>query len=223
MQQTMTMTAEPAGTVFVLDDDASVRRSLARLLASAGYRVEALASAEEFLARPLPVEIACIVSDLRMPGLSGLDLQTCLLQEGCDLPIVFISGRADIATSVRAMKAGAVDFLPKPFADDDILSAVAKALARSADSARAHKDVAALNERYSALTQREREVFALVVAGLPNKVSAGQLGTTEKTVKVHRARVMEKMSARSLADLVRMADQLQRPVTIAYGAAPPLS
>lgn len=223
MQQTMTMTAEPAGTVFVLDDDASVRRSLARLLASAGYRVEALASAEEFLARPLPVEIACIVSDLRMPGLSGLDLQTCLLQEGCDLPIVFISGRADIATSVRAMKAGAVDFLPKPFADDDILSAVAKALARSADSARAHKDVAALNERYSALTQREREVFALVVAGLPNKVSAGQLGTTEKTVKVHRARVMEKMSARSLADLVRMADRLQRPVTIAYGAAPPLS
>jgi FixJ family two-component response regulator len=196
------------GTVFVIDDDASIRRALARRLRAAGLQVQAFASAQEYLDQPPPAGVACIVTDLRMPGMSGLDLQATLAQADRELPIVFITGHGDVPTSVQAMKAGAVNFLPKPFAEDEILAAVAEALERGARLDGARREHAGLRARYDALTSREGEVFALVSAGLLNKLVADRLGIAEKTVKVHRGRVMEKMGAASLADLVRMAEQL---------------
>jgi FixJ family two-component response regulator len=197
--------------VFVVDDDAPLRESLKNLLRSVGLRVEAFASAQEFLHSPRPDVPGCLVLDVRLPGLSGLDLQKQMAQGDRDMPIIFITGHGDIPMTVQAMKAGAVEFLTKPFRDQALLDAVQHALARDrqAHEQRAQSD--ALRRRYSALTPREREVMALVVAGLLNKQIAGELGTSEAAVKVHRQHVMAKMAAGSLATLVRMADRLGIP------------
>jgi FixJ family two-component response regulator/signal transduction histidine kinase len=197
-----------AGTVFVIDDDPSMRRALERQLRSAGYKVDEFASAEEYLQRAPDAEIACIVSDVRMPGASGLDLQATLAEKGRALPMVFISGHGDVPITARALKAGAVNFLAKPFSKSDLLAAVAEALARSEAMVSDRKASRELDARYDALTPREREVFALVAAGLLNKVIADRLGAAEATIKIHRGRVMEKMGATSVADLVRLAESL---------------
>jgi FixJ family two-component response regulator len=197
-----------AGTVFVIDDDPSVRRALERQLRTAGFRVETFESAQDYVARAPQAEIACILTDVRMPGMSGLDLQDSLAQAGRALPMVFITGHGDIPTTVRAMKGGAVDFLPKPFAEREILAAVGEALERSAAVERERRELGTLRARFEALTDREREVLALVAAGLLNKVIADRLGVAVATIKVHRGRVMEKMGATSLADLVRMSERL---------------
>jgi len=203
-------------TVFVVDDDPSVRRALERLLRAGGLRVASFASAREFLASawgPFSEGEAapgCLVLDVNLPGPSGLDLQRELSRAGLPIPIVFITGHGDIPMSVRAMKAGAVDFLPKPFEDEDLLGAVHRALERDERSRRRRCERAGIEERIGSLTPREREVFALVVEGRLNKQIAAALGVAEKTVKVHRARVMEKMGADSLAELVRMAERVDR-------------
>jgi len=198
-----------AGRVFLVDDEPSVRRALTRLLRSAGLDVLSFPAAQDFLAAPWSGEgPACLVADLRMPGLSGLDLQEEIQKREFDLPIVFISGRADVASGVRAMKGGAVDFLQKPVSERDLLEAIGHALEEARERESDRSDLAALETRAARLTPREREVFGLVASGLPNKQVGAELGATEKTIKVHRARVMEKMEAGSLADLVRMADRL---------------
>jgi len=191
--------------VFVVDDDESVRKALARLIGSVGLEVQTFPSPAAFLAHPRPDRPACVILDLRMPGTSGLTLQEELAQAGVDLPILFLTGHADVSTSVRAMKAGAVDFLEKPLHDQALLDAIHRALghARELRGARAERE--GIARRVASLTPREREVLALVVAGLPNKLVADRLGASEKTIKVHRARVMQKMHADSLAHLVRMA------------------
>jgi FixJ family two-component response regulator len=194
--------------VFVIDDDPSMRRALERQLQGAGYRVETFTGAQEYLARLAHAGPACIVSDVRMPGLSGLDLQASLAREGRDLPTVFIRGHGDVPTTVHAMKAGAVEFLAKPFTKDELLAAVGEALARSRARAAVREEGAALQARFESLTPRERDVFALVTAGLMNKLVADRLGIAEKTVKIHRGRVMEKLAATSVADLVRIAGRL---------------
>lgn len=197
-----------SGTVFVIDDDPSMRRAIERQLQREDFRIETFASAQEFLDRPTETGVACIVSDVRMPGLSGLDLQASLAQADRALPIVFISGHGDIQTTVHAMKAGAVSFLSKPFTRRDLLAAVAEALARSRSLVIDRKHEVELKARYESLTPREREVFALVAEGLLNKIIADRLGAAESTVKIHRGRVMEKMGAAAAADLVRMAERL---------------
>lgn len=194
-------------TVFVVDDDASVRKSLTRLLASAKYTVEAFASAREFLQREPPAGPCCLVLDVRMPGQTGLDLQAALAGARHRMPIIFVTGHVDVPMSVRAMKAGATDLLTKPVDDTELLRAVQRALAKDAQDLTAEARVAAIDQRVNMLTPRELEVFALVVAGLLNKQIASELGISEKTVKVHRARVMEKMRAGSVAELVRLADR----------------
>ncbi len=197
--------------VFVVDDDAPMRESLKNLLRSVGLRVEAFASAQEFLRRPRPDVPGCLVLDVRLPGLSGLDLQKQMAQGDRDMPIIFITGHGDIPMTVQAMKAGAVEFLTKPFRDQELLDAVQHALARDRQAREQRAQSDALRRRYGALTPREREVLARVVAGLLNKQIAGQLGTSEAAVKVHRQHVMAKMAAGSLATLVRMADRLGIP------------
>jgi FixJ family two-component response regulator len=204
----VTVPADAAGTVFVIDDDPSVRRALARQLRTAGFRVESFESAQEYVARAPQAAIACIVTDVRMPGMSGLDLQDSLAGAGRALPMVFITGHGDIPTTVRAMKGGAINFLAKPFSEREILAAVAEALERSAAIERERRELGSLRARYEALTAREREVLVLVAAGLLNKIIAERLGIAETTIKVHRGRVMEKMEAASLADLVRMSERL---------------
>jgi FixJ family two-component response regulator len=194
--------------VFVVDDDPSVRKSLARLIASAGYAVEAFASAQEFLAREGHDAPCCVVLDVRMPAVSGLDLQEALARTGRRMPIVFVSGHGDISTSVRAMKGGAVDFLTKPADEHDLLAAIERAVARDARERSDQARVGEIQARVKTLTPRETEVFALVVTGMLNKQIGAQLAIGEKTVKVHRARVMEKMRARSVAELVRLADRV---------------
>ena len=193
-------------TIFVVDDDASVRKSLTRLLTTAGYAVEAFASGREFLASERPPGPGCLVIDVRMPDLTGLDLQQALASSPHLMPIVFITGHGDISMGVRAMKDGAVDFLPKPFDEADLLEAIRRAVVKDLGDLRREAGVTDIQRRVDLLTPREREVFALVVTGMLNKQIAGALGIGEKTVKVHRARVMEKMRARSVADLVRLAD-----------------
>jgi RNA polymerase sigma factor (sigma-70 family) len=195
-------------TVFVIDDDPSVRRALARLFRAMGIRAETFDSADEFLACPAPSGPGCVVLDLQMPGRSGLDLQQMLAGVGAWLPIVFLTGHGDIATSVRAMKAGAADFLTKPFDNEQLLAAVRRAIERSTQAWREHAELGELRDRLATLTEREQDVFALVVQGLTNRQVGHRLGVKEKTVKVHRGNVMEKMQARSLAALVRLADRL---------------
>ena len=194
--------------VFVVDDDASLRASLQDLLESVGLRVVACASAQEFLRRPRPEGPSCLVLDVRLPGLSGLELQRQLAAGDRDMPIIFITGHGDIPMSVQAMKAGAVEFLPKPFRDQDLLDAIHQALARDRQAREQRAQREALRRRFDTLTPRQREVMARMVAGRLNKQIAGELGTSEATVKTHRQQVMAKMRAESLADLIRLADQL---------------
>ncbi len=195
--------------VFIVDDDASVRRALARVLRCEGYTVETFACADDVLARePTRPSPSCLVLDYRMPGVNGLELQARLSKEDTAPAVVFLSGFGDIRTATEAMKAGAVDFLEKPFRADALLAAVGRAVTRDAAARAARSDRAAVAARHRWLTRREREVMSLVVDGLPNKRIADHLGTSEKTVKVHRARVMTKMAAASLPDLVRMALKL---------------
>ena len=194
--------------MFVVDDDASVRGALARLLHSAGYQTEIFASAESFLAQSRVDAPGCILLDVRMPGLNGLELQEALAAADRLLPIVFITGHGDVPMSVRAMKAGAEDFLPKPFDDEELLKAVAQALNKSQREQNERTEVANIRRRLSSLTPREREVLCHVVAGQLNKQVAADLSIAEKTIKVHRARVMEKMGASSLAGLVAMTARI---------------
>lgn len=199
---------QPDPIVLVVDDDLSVRRSTERLIRSAGLEVQAFASAQEFLQSPRPERPACLVLDVRMPGLSGLDLQRELSNAGYSVPIIFITAHGDIPMSVRAMKAGASEFLTKPYRSRDLLNAVRKAIDRDRLARQERSEIDSLRERYSQLTPREREVMALVAAGLLNKQVAGQLATTERTIKFHRAHIMEKMAVESLADLVRISQKL---------------
>jgi RNA polymerase sigma factor (sigma-70 family) len=194
--------------VYVIDDDPSVRDAIKSLIRSVGMNVETFASAQEFMSRKRPEAPACLVLDVRMPGLSGLDLQRELTDTQINIPIIFITGHGDIPMSVRAMKAGAVEFLTKPFRDQDLLDAIAQAIDRDREQRKQHADIADLRNRFEQLTPREREVMDLVVAGLLNKQIALRLGISEITVKLHRHQVMEKMKAASLAELVRMSERL---------------
>jgi FixJ family two-component response regulator len=197
-----------APMVFVVDDDASVRKSLTRVLAASGYAVEQFASAGDFLARERCARPCCLVLDVRMPGLSGLDLQTALAAAGRRLPIVFVTGHVDVPMTVKGMRNGAVDWLTKPFGAKELLNAVERAVAKDVQDRSDAARVAEVEERAKRLSPRELQVFALVVTGMLNKQIAGVLGVVEKTVKVHRARVMTKMQAGSVAELVRLADRL---------------
>ncbi len=204
------MTSEP--TVFVIDDDAQVRRAVGRLLTSSGLRVELFSSAIQFLESTDGDRPGCLLIDLRLPGLNGIDLFNLLRTTGKTIPMLFLTGYGDVSTSVQAMKAGAVDFLTKPVDEDELLEAIGRALARDVQLRGRRAEQEELVARRSTLTRRERQVFDLVVQGLLNKQIAGRLGTTEQTVKVHRGRVMQKMQASSIAHLVHIAERLD-----AYG------
>jgi FixJ family two-component response regulator len=195
-------------TVFVIDDDPSMRQALTSLFRSVGLQVEASGSVGDFLQRQLPNAVSCLVLDIRLPGVSGLDFQGQLAQANIGMPIIFMTGHGDIPMSVRAMKAGAVDFLTKPFRDQDMLDAVTRALAGDRKRRDDEKTASDLRQLFESLTPREREVTVLVTAGLMNKQIAAELGLSEITVKIHRGHMMRKMGARSLADLVRMAEAL---------------
>jgi FixJ family two-component response regulator len=191
--------------VFLIDDEPSVLKALARVIGATGFRTASFSSPQSFLEQYEPTARGCIVLDVSMPGFTGLELQQALIEKNCSLPIVFLTARGDIPTSVRAMKHGAVDFLTKPVDDNDLIAAVDRALAREATDHVRRAQITELQMRFSTLTSREQEVLGHVIAGRLNKQIAAVLGTTEKTVKVHRARVMEKMQAQSLAELVRLS------------------
>jgi FixJ family two-component response regulator len=204
---------DPAPIVFVVDDDASVRDAVGRLIASVGLRVETFGSTREFLEGKRSESPACLVLDVRLPDASGLELQRDLAEAGVQIPIIFITGHADVPMSVRAMKAGAVEFLTKPFRGQELLDAIQEAIARDRIAWNERSQMKELRARYETLTPREKEVLALVVAGLLNKQIGAELGASELTIKTHRGRVMEKMRAESLADLVRIFERLKPSLT----------
>lgn len=207
-------TAKPI--VFVVDDDVWIRESLQTLLEDEGWQPETFGSAQEFLDRPRLFTPTCLVLDVSLPGLNGLDLQKRVAAERTDMPIIFITGHGDIPMSVGAMKAGAVEFLTKPFNDDVLLTAIRQALERSRLALAQEVEMQELRDRHASLTPRERDVMALVVSGLLNKQVAGELGITESTVKAHRGQVMQKMRANSVADLVKMTAILQQGVVVKH-------
>jgi RNA polymerase sigma factor (sigma-70 family) len=207
------MTA-PAAIVFVVDDDPSVRRAIQRLVESVGLHVELFGSATEFMNSSHPDVASCLVLDIRLPGISGLDFQRELLKTKQEIPTIFITAHGDIQMTVRAMKAGAVEFLTKPFRDQDLLDAIQIALERDRSRRQREVEINRLRERFASLTPREREVFPLVVSGLPNKQVASEIGATEATVKVHRSQLMRKMGADSLPELVRMAQKIDIPIGV---------
>jgi FixJ family two-component response regulator len=209
----MTAAKIPSQVVFVIDDDASMRDAVSRLLNAVGLTVQTFASAREFLAGRLPDVPGCAVLDVRLPGLSGLDLQREMVERGIHIPVIFITGHGDIPMSVQAMKAGAVEFLTKPFRDQDLLDAVRSGIQLDRQGRKERAELAELRDGLRQLTPREREVMSLVVAGLLNKQIALRLGTSEKTIKIHRSHVMQKMRADSLADLVRMSQKLGMETT----------
>jgi FixJ family two-component response regulator len=204
----MSIRAEEQAVVFVIDDDADLRDGLSNLLRTVGLQVRAFASAKDFLESKLPDAPSCIVLDVRLPGISGLDFQSELIKRNIGVPIVFMSAHGDIPMTVRALKAGAVEFLPKPFHDQSMLDAVHSALEKDRQRRKGIGDTSQLRSRFDSLTSREQEIFAHVASGLMNKQIAAEIELSEITVKVHRASVMRKMGAKSLADLVRMADTL---------------
>jgi FixJ family two-component response regulator len=210
-----------APIVFVVDDDISVRESLELLIQSAGWQAETFASAQEFLARPRVPVPSCLVLDVRLPGLNGLELQERIAVDRSDMPIIFITGHGDVPMTVRAMKAGAVEFLTKPFGDDVLLDAIRNAIERSSTALGNELELRELRDNYASLSRREREVMALVVSGFLNKQVGGELGISEITVKAHRGRVMRKMGADSLADLVKMAAGLDLPTPQKLGSRIP--
>ena len=202
---------EPASIVFVVDDDPSVRRAIKRLVESVGLHVELFGSATEFINSSHPDVTSCLVLDIRLPGISGLDFQRELVQAKRDIPMIFITAHGDIPMTVRAMKAGAVEFLAKPFRNQDLLDAIQVGLERDRVRRQRQAETALLRERLESLTPREREILPLVVSGLLNKQVAAEIGATEATVKVHRSQLMRKMGANSLAELVRLAERIGIP------------
>lgn len=212
---------DETATVFLVDDDLSILRALTRLLRVGGHQVSAFRSPRDFLAQHDAAVPGCVVLDLAMPGLNGLELQAALAAAGSQRPIVFISGHGDVPSSVRAMKAGAVDFLTKPVSQENLLAAIQRAIECDRVMRQTRAELQAIDERLNRLTPREREVFQHVVAGQLNKQIAVDLGTVEKTVKVHRSRVMEKMGVRSLADLVRIAERIGLATITAYSGSHP--